>query len=886
MEKHIYKNKQHTRKAFTLVELLIVIAIIGILFIVLISKVDFATDKAKISGVQSDFRSLQVALHTVATENDGFTNDIESLIKQVNKNLDESMKLNQNNEIIASNAKDPWGTNYHLIYDEPDGTRGIVTVISAGSDQQFYTKDDVAMSVKYEIGYEGGKIIVDMEGGGYCPHSYSDWTVLQEMTCTTDEIQERQCSYCGLTETSVVNTTGHNFDNEVCTKCGIEEIPAGLYLTGSNYTELLYTWQELIDMHLVEGTTNVRAYGSSSSTKASDEVIAGLVGELKFPNETTGLFSNAFYGCKNITSVMFSGKTKSLSRQALYNTGIKTAYFNTKVNWEWQSIELNNVYFKNEETFINTTYSFGGYLSTVWFRPINQNSNIYVCGELLEELIVPEGTTHIGSIFTVCYSKLKSVVLPESVTTISSYVFAECSNLESINLENVKNISKQAFYNTKIITADLSNIVSLSENGIVSSELTTVYIGSTAETIQHGSILCKDDCAISYDGTLDNWAATLQKTSNYVSGVTGGRLHRLFLNGQEITGTFVIPEYWNSVVNGLFSGVYKINNLVMHDNVVDIGDYAFYKTNICNINMSKNLETIGSYAFANTLITTIDLPNSVTKLGSGSFSYCRELITFNIGSDSMLENIDGGAFSYCSKLTALFIPQYVKRLGGIIGGCNQLSSFTFHENSQLEYLGTSFNTQSSTDNFDIYLPDSVKEISGLYINYGYDIKLHISENSQLEKIGSRCFERFSGELYIPKNVSYIANDCFYLRADPKVTVHPENTNFKVVDGCFIDIANKRLVVSYYNNGYAIIPTDGSVTTLGVYSCDKVQYIPKIITSINSNAFSNPNGIYHYITYEGTVEEFRVLVPTLKLSNVKSITCADGVIDASGNVTYN
>ena len=63
-----YKNK----KAFTLIELLIVIAIIGILFIVLVSRVDFATDKAKATGVQTDFRSFQVALETVSKENAGF----------------------------------------------------------------------------------------------------------------------------------------------------------------------------------------------------------------------------------------------------------------------------------------------------------------------------------------------------------------------------------------------------------------------------------------------------------------------------------------------------------------------------------------------------------------------------------------------------------------------------------------------------------------------------------------------------------------------------------------------------------------------------------------------------------------------------------------------
>lgn len=66
------KSFMTKKKAFTLIELLIVIAIIGILFIVLVSKVDFATDKAKTTGVQADFRSFQVALETVSREHAGF----------------------------------------------------------------------------------------------------------------------------------------------------------------------------------------------------------------------------------------------------------------------------------------------------------------------------------------------------------------------------------------------------------------------------------------------------------------------------------------------------------------------------------------------------------------------------------------------------------------------------------------------------------------------------------------------------------------------------------------------------------------------------------------------------------------------------------------------
>jgi prepilin-type N-terminal cleavage/methylation domain-containing protein len=60
------------KKGFTLVELLVVIAIIGILFVVLVSKVDFAVDKAKLTGVQVTFRSYQAAFESVSRHSNGY----------------------------------------------------------------------------------------------------------------------------------------------------------------------------------------------------------------------------------------------------------------------------------------------------------------------------------------------------------------------------------------------------------------------------------------------------------------------------------------------------------------------------------------------------------------------------------------------------------------------------------------------------------------------------------------------------------------------------------------------------------------------------------------------------------------------------------------------
>ena len=173
------KNFSTKKKAFTLIELLIVIAIIGILFIVLISKVDFATDKAKATGVQTDFRSFQVAIESVAKEHAGLAtfgwdagdtngdrvrnsydkgdtnkngkqdpgevfvgsktygetwtniytltnpadaNDksaIVALEEAINKNLDPKLHITIHNDYtiaMANGAQDPWNTEYHGYY--------------------------------------------------------------------------------------------------------------------------------------------------------------------------------------------------------------------------------------------------------------------------------------------------------------------------------------------------------------------------------------------------------------------------------------------------------------------------------------------------------------------------------------------------------------------------------------------------------------------------------------------------------------------------------------------------------------------------------------------------------------------------------------------------
>lgn len=86
--------EQYKRKAFTLVELLIVVAVIAVIFVVYISKVGYASDKAKLTGVQTDFRSFYLATRSVVAE--GNINDIRipgAFETALNKNLEDSLKF-------------------------------------------------------------------------------------------------------------------------------------------------------------------------------------------------------------------------------------------------------------------------------------------------------------------------------------------------------------------------------------------------------------------------------------------------------------------------------------------------------------------------------------------------------------------------------------------------------------------------------------------------------------------------------------------------------------------------------------------------------------------------------------------------------------------------
>jgi prepilin-type N-terminal cleavage/methylation domain-containing protein len=122
------------KKGFSLVELMIVIAVIAILFVVLVSRAGFATNKAKETGVKTDFRAFSTAAEQMLRENSGLSgySDVKDVAADLNLYLDDALKFDKSGDSLKLDA---WNKAYVLEVVLPDEvTEGTETGATAGNN--------------------------------------------------------------------------------------------------------------------------------------------------------------------------------------------------------------------------------------------------------------------------------------------------------------------------------------------------------------------------------------------------------------------------------------------------------------------------------------------------------------------------------------------------------------------------------------------------------------------------------------------------------------------------------------------------------------------------------------------------------------------------------
>ena len=166
-------------------------------------------------------------------------------------------------------------------------------------------------------------------------------------------------------------------------------------------------------------------YVTSGDVKYSGEVV--IPSTVTYDSTTysvTSIGEEAFYECSGLTSVTIPESVTEIGENAFaFCRGL------TKV-------EISDI-----AAWCNIV--FGDYHA----NPLFYAHNLYLNGEPVTNLEIPNSVTKIGdSAFAYC-SGLRSVTIPESVTKIGDYAFHYCSGLTSVTIpESVTKIGDYAFY--------------------------------------------------------------------------------------------------------------------------------------------------------------------------------------------------------------------------------------------------------------------------------------------------------------------------------------------------------------------------------------------------------------------------------------------------------
>ena len=242
------------------------------------------------------------------------------------------------------------------------------------------------------------------------------------------------------------------------------------------------------------------------------------------------------------------------------------------------------------------------------------------------------------------------------------------------------------------------------------------------------------------------------------------------------------------IPNDLFYNTPSLESVTVSDDLVSIGEFAFYKTSITSFKFGSKLKEINPYAFYGSKLKEADLSNTlITKIEYSAFESCSDLtkVTFN----NLITEIEYKAFKN-ANVTALVFPNTLENIEfDAFYNNKNLVSVTFNEG--LKYIGDDAFSYTKIEKF--IVPKSVTSLGDYTLDYVTEVAL--------PELNGRLDQVFKNYKKITKVTIYggnISSKAFSYADSLKTVILEEKTSINSVIELLHNSPIKTLVLPYLN----------------------------------------------------------------------------------------